>query len=125
MDDPYTVIGNMKVATGVMFLQGFAQIAQTGSTLGLPIFAIHGTEDRVTSPKVSRASCMLESQHAACVQSASTVREVCTSIMLEWKQLLLTTDSHQHEMPCKACTYAADCAVTLIPWVYTQVLEQG
>lgn len=52
MDDPYTVVGNMKVATGIMFLQGFAQIARTGSTLGLPIFAIHGTEDKVTSPKV-------------------------------------------------------------------------
>lgn len=55
MDDPYTAVGNMKVATGIMFLQGFAQIARTGSTLSLPIFAIHGTEDKVTSPKVRPA----------------------------------------------------------------------
>lgn len=61
MDDPYTVVGNMKVATGVMFLQGFAQIAQTGSTLSLPMFAIHGTEDKVTSPKVSVADCIWSS----------------------------------------------------------------
>ena len=59
MDDPYTVVGNMKVATGIMFLSGFAQIAQSGNTLSIPIFAIHGTDDRVTSPKVCDLSGML------------------------------------------------------------------
>ncbi|KAK9862239.1 hypothetical protein WJX84_002803 [Apatococcus fuscideae] len=51
VDDPYTVIGNMRVATGLIFLDGFSRIAQKGSTLSLPIFAIHGTDDKVTSPK--------------------------------------------------------------------------
>ena len=54
-DDPLTFKGNLRVRTATELVRGFVDIRQHRSQLRMPVFAQHGTADKITSCKAPPA----------------------------------------------------------------------
>ena len=51
--DPYNILGNVRARTANELLHAFGHIAQHEAELELPIYAHHGTKDRLANLGVS------------------------------------------------------------------------
>lgn len=65
MADPLNFKGKVRARTAAETLRGFAEAGQKAHMLHLPVFAHHGTADRVTSLPVWLSFCL---QMALCMR---------------------------------------------------------
>ena len=63
--DPYNIMGNGRARTANELLHAFGHIARHESELELPIYAHHGTKDRLANLGVS--SCCMLAQMQMCI----------------------------------------------------------
>ncbi len=50
--DPYNILGNLRARTANEILKAFSHVKRHETALSLPIYAHHGTEDRLADIKV-------------------------------------------------------------------------
>ena len=55
--DPYNILGNVRARTANEMLHAFGHIARHESELELPIYAHHGTKDRLANLGVGNILC--------------------------------------------------------------------
>ena len=56
--DPLNFVGNVRAKTANELLKGFREVQQRQTELQLPLLALHGTQDHITSyPVRLRAQC--------------------------------------------------------------------
>ncbi len=65
--DPYNVLGNVRARTANELLHAFGYIASHESELELPIYAHHGTKDRLANLGVSRRVGSTSLHHPMCM----------------------------------------------------------
>ena len=65
--DPLNFVGNVRAKTANELLKGFREVQQRQTELTLPLLALHGTQDHITSYPVRPACTVLGRDRTQCL----------------------------------------------------------